>query len=229
MKFTFALAFILLTLLTPGCGEDDIITDGADQEEDISLLEDETEEPEEIEIELPEPDIPQPIAKALDRLEQGMEGKDTELYLEAFWADDYSYHSDMTTDDPLVGDDVMFDDIEEERDSVERLFAEYKSFDVEFGTKEFTEVSAVEYEVRSHYRLLVSIKDGKSLPGGYKKMFAEGENIFTLKKRGNEWRISHWEQEEMSPNEIMWICDKKDICPPEDALLNVWGALKAER
>ena len=93
MKFAFALAFVSLVLLAVGCGEDDVVMDNAAQEEQIPLLEDETTlegeeaELEKKEIELPEPDIPQPIEEVIGKLEQGMEEKDIELHLEAFWDD----------------------------------------------------------------------------------------------------------------------------------------------
>lgn len=226
MKNVFAVASIAVIFLISACGGEDVVTDGITEEEEIPLSEDETEVTEEIEKKPVGIDIPEHIREVMDRLEQGMEEKDVMLYLDAFWPDDYYYHSDSTTDDPW--DDVIFDDIKEEQDSIQRLFDGYDSFDVKFEAKEFTEVDAEECKLRSHYGLLVSIKPGMSLPGGFEQMYAEGDNIFTFKKHNREWRISRWEQEEMSQDEIWKECVEHNICPPAGVLFNAWGMLKLQ-
>lgn len=226
MRIIFALVSIVVILLISACGEDEITADDATEEE-VPRLEDNTEEVEEVEPEEEKPvetGIPRAIEGIMDELIQGMEEEDIELYLDAFWADDYSYHSDSATDDPW--DDVMFDDVEEERGSIQGLFAKYDDFSIEFRMEEFTEIDAAEAELRGHYRMVASVERGMALPGGYLKVFAEGENIFTLKKRNGRWRISHWKQEEMSKEEIERECVEENICPPEGVLPHAWGVLK---
>ena len=230
MKNIFAVASIAVIFLVSACGGEDVITDDITEEEEIPLPEGETEMEEEIEgLEEREdpigPDIPQSIREVIDKLEQGIKEKDIELYLSAFWPDDYYYQSDSTTDDPW--DDVVFEDIEQEQDSAQRLFDSFESFDTRSEAKEFTEVDAEERRLRNHYRFLVTIPPGTSLPGGYERMYAEGDNIFTFKKRNGEWRISRWEQEEMSRDEIEEECAEHNICPPERVLSDAWGPMKA--
>lgn len=221
LKALFFAVFVTLFLVI-GCGEEGVVTDN-DAGDNATFL------PEGAVKDYPENDlvnqnIPEQVAEAIKQLEQGMEEKDTELYLGVFWEDDFFYYSDMTTDVPA--DDVAFDTLAEEQDSIERLFADFSEIDLEFGDLEFAEVSDTEFWIRNHYRLLVFIGVGKALPGGFDKIFAEGDNIFTFRKRGDEWRISRWEQEEMSQNEMHQECLDEDICPPGDALLQGWGFLK---
>ena len=163
----------------------------------------------------------------MDKLEKGIEKRDVELYLEAFWADGYSYRSDMSTDDPA--DDVMFDHIKGESDSAERLFDAFQRFEVEFKTEQLVEVDGAEIEVRNQYELVASIPPGMALPGGHLKVFAKGSNFFTFKERDGKWRISRWEQEEMSPDEVEKAIVEAvvELFPQEGALVMNWGMLKA--
>jgi len=90
--------------------------------------------------------------------------------------------------------------------------------------KELTEITAIEVEIRNHYELLVST--GGRFPGGYEKVFAEGDNVFTFKKRAGKWRIKRWEQEEMSEGEIEKVWEELDIRPPERVFIYAWGIMK---
>ena len=221
---------VILTLVVVGCEEEEVPTyenEENEEEELSSQPENEAHDAEEIEKEPPEPVLPLPIGKVIDKLEKAIEEGDLELYLEAFWTDDYSYRSDMSTDDPA--DDVMFDHIKEELDSTERLFDAFHAFEVEFKTEQFVEVDGAEIEVRSQYELVASVPPGTSLPGGHQKVFAKGSNLFTFKERGGKWRISRWEQEEMSRDEVEKAMAEAviELFPPEGALIMNWGMLKA--
>jgi hypothetical protein len=216
LRVIFTFASVLLPLLLFGCGEEEISTiEERDTASEDGLVE--------IEEEFPEPGIPEHIEKVLDKLERGIEEEDVDLYLEAFWDDDYSYRSDMTTDDPV--DDVVFEDIQRERESAQRLFAKFGDFEIKFDTKEFVEVDRAKVELGNHYQLLTSINIGLGLPGGHSKVFAEGDNTFTFRKRGDKWRVSRWEQEEMSVEEVKRA--RPELLPPEGALIQTWGGLKA--
>lgn len=214
-KMICALILIIFPLFVAGCGNEEDI---------ISPPEDGNQEPIETEKEVPEIDMPTPFNDAVDAIKLGMEEENVGLYLDAFWEDGYSYHSDLGTDD--MADDVTFDNIELEGESIQRLFSTYDSFSVEFSGIEIVE-EAETAKIKAHHQLLASVGQGKALPGGYQKIFAEGDNVFSFKKIGNKWRISKWEQAEMSKQEIIKAFADLGLKPPEKALIQTWGELKA--
>jgi hypothetical protein len=223
------IALVILTLFAVGCGEDEVPTYINEEEEPSSQPENEAHDTEVIESmpEPPETTLQLSIRSVMDELERGIEEEDLELYLGAFWADDYYYHSDMSTDDPA--DDVMFEHIQQERDSAEQMFGTFHGFEVEFIEEQLEEIDGAEVEVRNRYELVASIAPGKGLPDGYQKVFSKGSNLLTFKNRDGEWRISRWEQEEMSQDEVRKEIAKgtAKLFPPEGALLMHWGMLKA--
>jgi len=143
-----------------------------------------------------------------DKWKQGYETEDLELYMSSFWEEGYFYWSDMATDD--VGDDVSFDEWEEERDSAIRVFQNYRNIEIEISDPPEVEIlddTKTKAEVRNHYKIQLFVPEGTSLPGGYEALFAEGDNIFTFefKENGNggeEWRITEWRQNEYTEEEI---------------------------
>jgi len=144
-----------------------------------------------------------------DRWMKGYMTEDIDLYMSAYWADGFLYHSDMGTDnDPT--DDVIFDDITLERDSALRIFQKFQ--DIEIEISEPPEVKPLNdaktrYEVRNHYRIQFIVTEG-TLEGGFTGAFAEGDNIFIFEKRVNpatnkeEWRIVEWRDLAFTPEEI---------------------------
>ncbi len=143
-----------------------------------------------------------------DKWKQGYETEDLELYMSSFWEEGYFYWSDMATDD--VGDDVSFDEWEEERDSAIRVFQNYRNIEIEISDPPEVEIlddTKTKAEVRNHYKIQLYVPEGTSLPGGYEALFAEGDNIFIFefKENGNgeeEWRITEWRQNEYTEEEI---------------------------
>ncbi len=148
-----------------------------------------------------------------DKWKQGYETEDLELYMSSFWEEGYFYWSDMATDD--IGDDVSFDEWEEERDSAIRVFTKYRNIEIEISDPPEVEIldgAKTKAEVRNHYKIQLFVPEGTSLPGGYEALFAEGDNIFIFDFRDNgngqqEWRITEWRMNEYSPEEIQAAWD----------------------
>ena len=144
-----------------------------------------------------------------DRWQKGYMTEDVDLYMSAYWADDFLYVSDLGTDsDPT--DDVIFDDITFERDSAIRIFERFQEIEIEISEPPEIEPlneDKTRYEVRNHYRIQLIVSEG-SLEGGFTGAFAEGDSIFVFEKRFNpetnqdEWRIVSWRDEAFTPEEI---------------------------
>jgi len=157
----------------------------------------------------PPPEVAEISTVLRDRWKIGYETEDLELYMSSFWSEGYFYWSDMATDDD-VGDDVIFESWEDERDSAIRVFKNYRNIEIEIS--EPPEVTILDEEktkaeVRNHYKVQFYVPEGTSLPGGYEALYAEGDNIFIFNfKDGSsgkqEWRITEWRQNEYSEEEI---------------------------
>ena len=219
-SFGITFMYIIIILILYGCGDEETLQETSlpsESESDVTGEEkDESFKPVE-----PQQPIEQTINNILDKLIKGIEKEELDLYLEIFWEDIYFYHSDSATDD--LADDIVFENIELEKDSAQRLFESYDDFVIEFGTEDIKKIDETIYEVKNSYELVASVALGKILPGGYQKVFAKGNNTFIFKKRA-DWRISRWEQEEMTPEEIE--AAKAKIFPPGGALIQTWGMLK---
>jgi len=156
----------------------------------------------------PPPEVAEISTVIKDRWKRGYETEDLELYMSAFWKEGYFYWSDMATDD--VGDDVIFDSWEKERDSAIRVFKKYRNIEIEISEPPEVKIldeNRTKAEVRNHYKVQFYVPEGTSLPGGYNGYYAEGDNIFIFDRRDNgngkqEWRITEWRQNEYSPEEI---------------------------
>jgi hypothetical protein len=142
------------------------------------------------------------INQVLKHWREGYQSEDVEMYMSAFWEEGFLYVSDMGTDDKT--DDVIFDDVRDEKDSAIRVFARFQ--DIEIEVSEPPEIQPNEdrtrAEVRNHYRIQGFVADGESLEGGFTGWFAEGDNVFTLENRNGEWRITEWQDEAYSEEEI---------------------------
>ena len=149
------------------------------------------------------------INQVLKSWREGYQGEDLDMYMSAFWEDGFLYVSDMGTKDDKT-DDVIFDDISDERDSARRVFAGYQDIEIELSEPPDIQLNTdrTRAEVRNHYRIQGFVADGSSLEGGYTGWFAEGNNIFTFELRTmegsdkQEWRITEWKDEAFSEGEI---------------------------
>lgn len=149
------------------------------------------------------------INQVLKSWREGYQSEDLDMYMSAFWEDGFLYVSDMGTKDNKT-DDVIFDDIRDERDSARRVFASYQDIEIELSEPPEIQLNTdrTRAEVRNHYRIQGFVADGSSLEGGYTGWFAEGNNIFTFELRTEEgsdeqeWRITEWKDEAFSEEEI---------------------------
>jgi hypothetical protein len=144
-----------------------------------------------------------------DRWVKGYMTEDVDLYISAYWAEGFLYHSDMGTDNNPT-DDLIFDDITQERDSAIRIFRQFQ--DIELEISEPPEIKPLNadktrYEARNHYRIQGCVTEG-SLEGGFTCWYAEGDNVFIFEKRKNpangkdEWRIVEWRDFAFTEEEI---------------------------
>ena len=149
------------------------------------------------------------INQVLKNWREGYQSEDLDRYMSAFWEDGFLYVSDMGTMDDKT-DDVIFDDIRDERDSAQRVFARFQDIEIELSEPPEIQLNTdrTRAEVRNHYRIQGFVADGDSLEGGYTGWFAEGNNIFTFELRKDdgsdtqEWRITEWKDEAFSEEQI---------------------------
>ena len=148
------------------------------------------------------------INQVLKNWREGYQSEDLDRYMSAFWEDGFLYVSDMGTDADKT-DDVIFDDIRDERDAAQRVFARFQDIEIELSEPPEIQLNTdrTRAEVRNHYRIQGFVADGSSLQGGYTGWFAEGDNVFTFELRTNkdgkqEWRITEWKDEAYSEAQI---------------------------
>ena len=149
------------------------------------------------------------INQVLKNWREGYQSEDLDRYMSAFWEDGFLYVSDMGTINDKT-DDVIFDDIRDERDSAQRVFARFQDIEIELSEPPEIQLNPdrTRAEVRNHYRIQGFVADGDSLEGGYTGWFAEGNNIFTFELRTDqdsdqqEWRITEWKDEAYSEEQI---------------------------
>lgn len=145
------------------------------------------------------------IEKVLkDRWMKGYMTEDVDLYMSAYWKENFLYRSDVGTDnDP--SDDVIFDDWRLERDAAIRIFKAFQNIEIEISEPPEIKIlnsERTKAEVRNHYKIQAFVSGDTSLPGGYNGWFGEGDNVFTFELRNGEWRIIEWRDEAFSPEEI---------------------------
>ena len=149
------------------------------------------------------------ITQVLKNWREGYQSEDLDRYMSAFWEDGFLYVSDMGTDNDKT-DDVIFDDIRDERDAAQRVFARFQDIEIELSEPPEIQLNTdrTRAEVRNHYRIQGFVADGNSLEGGYTGWFAEGNNVFTFELRTGEgsnqqeWRITEWRDEAYSEEQI---------------------------
>jgi len=239
----FCCIVMLALVLFSACGEESLVNDdGQDSEEQIAddtnqngqdQVVDEIDQndqdqlDEENDQDIQDPTVVKINAVLTDRLKRGYETEDLELYMSSFWTEGYFYWSDMATDNN-VGDDVVFEDWEQERDSAIRVFEDFRNIELEMSEPPEVNIlneDGTKAEVRNHYQIQLYVPEGTSLPGGYEAFYAEGDNIFIFDFGENEsgqreWRITEWRQNEYSIEEIKAARDL-------DNLGATWGEIKA--
>lgn len=143
------------------------------------------------------------INRVLKNWREGYQSEDIEMYMSAFWEEGFLYVSDMGTREDQT-DDVIFDDVRDERDSAIRVFARFQDIEIELEEPPRIELNEdrTQAEVRNHYRVQGFLADGESFEGGFTGWFAEGDNVFTFEFRNNEWRITEWQDEAFSVEQI---------------------------
>ncbi len=143
-----------------------------------------------------------------EKWQRGYMTEDVDLYMSAFWDIGFQYSADLGTD--AIEDDVIFDDIVQEREAAIRVFNRFQ--DIEIEISEPPEIAALnddktKYEARNHYRLQLTVTEG-TLEEGHTGAYAEGDSVFTFEKRVNpetneqEWRIVTWEDYGFTIDEI---------------------------
>ena len=152
------------------------------------------------------------INQVLKNWREGYQTEDLDRYMSAFWEDGFLYVSDMGTMDDKT-DDVIFDDIRDERDSAKHVFDRFQDIEIELSEPPEIQLNTdrTRAEVRNHYQIQGFVADGEALEGGFIGWFAEGNNVFTFELRGNkdsnkqEWRITEWIDEAFSNEQIRAI------------------------
>ena len=165
------------------------------------------------------------IDEILKRLREGYENEDLDLFLSAFWIEGFQYTSDMGTPANLV-DDVMFEELKDEGQSAERVFARFQAIELELSHPVHI-INAVpnRVEAMNHYRIQGFANEGHVLEGGFLGWFAEGDNRFTFEFRQGEWRITKWLDNAFDAKMIQ-VANNVVQPEPGGKLVTMWGQIK---
>lgn len=194
-------------------------------------VEDQVQEPEIVEPEV-DPIIQEAVDDVLERMRDGYEKEDLDLYLSAFWIDGFRYTSDMATPHDRF-DDVIFDELQREGESAARVFAQFQDIGLQiFRPAQIINASPKRIEAMTHYRVQAFANDGHALEGGFLAWYAEGDARFTFEFREEEWRITKWLDEAFHPQQIQMLFLIKDVKPnaginPAGKLASTWGLIKS--
>lgn len=126
----------------------------------------------------------------------GYQSKDVDLYLSAFSQHDFRHESSDGNDN------IIFRDIQHERQAAESVFARFKEIEMSISDIQIDFPYEYEAKVQCHYQVEFITEYGESTEL-YNGFYAEGDSIFTFKKsNGDEWRITEWEDRPMSEETI---------------------------
>ncbi len=125
---------------------------------------------------------------------KGIMTEDIDLYMSSFWEDGFVYIASLGT--PYPDDDVVFDDIAQERKSMIRFFDIFRiDLDIEMPSEVLSlNDENTRYEARSRYEFFIDIEGGV-FEDGSTGVYGSGENQFIFEERLNpetsqlEWRI----------------------------------------
>ncbi len=162
------------------------------------------------------------IDGVLRRWREGYEIEDVETYMSAYWSEGFRYVGDLGTEGDKT-DDLIFDDIRDERDSATRVFSQFQ--DINIALTFPPQITVIEenrrFEVRNHYQIRGFVPDGEVFEGEFTGWSAEGDNLFIFEKRDGDWRITEWYDEAFSEEEIH--IENNQLLPI------VWTTLKQPR
>ena len=166
------------------------------------------------------------IDGVLERLREGYENENLELYLSAFWMEGFEYTSDMGTfADPF--DDVIFEELKDEGKSAARIFAMYRDIELELSfPAQIINAVPKKVEAFNHYRIQGFANEGHVLEGGFLGWFAEGQNKFTFELRQGEWRITKWIDKAFDAEMIRAGINRAPAAKPGGKLITMWGQIK---
>lgn len=191
-------------------------------------VEDQVRGPEVVE---PEADpIQEAIDGVLQRMRDGYEKEDLDLYLSAFWIDGFRYTSDMATPHDRF-DDVIFDELKSEGQSAARVFAQFQDIGLQiFRPAQIINAAPERIEAMTHYRIQAFVNDDHALAHGFLAWYAEGDCRLTFELRDEEWRITRWLDEAFAPQQMLFLI--KNVEPnaginPAGKLVSIWGQIKS--
>lgn len=142
-------------------------------------------------------DDPEAIRKLFRTFERGYEGRDVEEYISVFSDEEYEYISDVTTpDDP--SDDIHLLGAESERRAAIRIFKTYEYIDLEMTDPEIT-INGDSAEVKNEIKLAIVAFEKANVPSIY---YAVSLNSFSVQKIKGGWKITRWQQHELSAEEL---------------------------
>ena len=244
----FCIVSLCLMSLILSCGDDepsiDVVKAPTDSREDAVAVPDVDDlglidpDPGEA-IDPPEEEVIQPeinpiqdaIDEVLNRMREGYEKEDLDLYLSAFWIDGFQYISDLTTPHDIF-DDVIFDDFNLEAQSAARVFKKFQNIGLQiFSPAQIVSEAPERIEAMTHYRVQAFANDGHALEGGFLAWYAEGDARFTFELREEEWRITKWLDDAFNAQAIHIF--NEGINPgadvnPIDKLVSTWGIIKIQ-
>ena len=237
----FYIALLCLLCLIVNCDDSEQVTNPAP--DDLEGIDPDTEEGEnsdiDEEMDIPKPEFVEPeleeanfqdaIDGVVERLLQGYENEDLDLYLSAFWMEGFEYTSDMGTfADPF--DDVIFKELKDERKSAEQVFAKYRDIELELSfPAHIINAAPKKVEAFNHYRIQGFVNEGHALEAGFLGWFAEGHNKFTFEFRQGEWRLTKWKDEAFDEKQIRAGINPARAAPaakPDGKLITMWGIIK---
>lgn len=194
-----------------------------DPDEEVEGVEPEFAEPEAEGVDAARLDA---IDGVLERLREGYENENLELYLSAFWMEGFEYTSDMGTfADPF--DDVIFEELKDEGKSAARIFAMYRDIELELSfPAQIINAVPKKVEAFNHYRIQGFANEGHVLEGGFLGWFAEGQNKFTFELRQGEWRITKWIDKAFDAEMIRAGINRAPAAKPGGKLITMWGQIK---
>jgi hypothetical protein len=103
----------------------------------------------------PPPEVAEISNILKNRWKLGYETESLDLYMSSFWKEGFFYWSDMATQDN-IGDDISFDNWDQERNSAIKVFKNYRNIEIEISEPPEVKIlddAKTKAEVRNHYKI----------------------------------------------------------------------------